>query len=137
MEKVLFSTFLLLIVIEQYACRPKDEYKMRVEGIIRYLHKEHKYLNNNCVSVYLLEVKKCNVCTLENLRKMQIEKSYQNMVFILSDFNDSVYRFVNKTFAYKEIFIDSSKVLPRYGLSFMRNLRADICNNELKFYQFY
>jgi len=125
------------MVIEQYSCRPRDEYKERVEGIIRYLHKEHKYSNNECVSVYLLEVKKCNVCTLENLHKMQIENSYKNMVFILSEFNDSIYHFVNKTFTYKKIFVDSNMVLPRYGLSFMRNLKADICNNELKFYKFY
>jgi hypothetical protein len=137
MAKALFSIILLLIVIDQYSCRPKDEYRERVEGVIRYLHKEHNYSNKKCTSVYLLEVKKCNVCTLENLHKMQSEKSYQNMVFILSDFNDSVFSFVNRTFAYKEIFIDSNRVLPKYGLSFMRNLKADICNNELKTYQFY
>lgn len=137
MARVLFLIFSLLIVISQYSCSPKNEYSERIEGIIKYLHEEHKYSTIDCFTVYLLEVKKCNICTLENLHKIASEKPHQKTVFIFSGANDSVYAFVSKSFASKEIFIDNNKVLPRYGLSFMRNLKADICNNELKSYLFY
>ena len=135
MAKVSFSIFLLLMVIS--SCSPKDEYMERVQGVVKYLHEQHKYSTRECMSVYLMEVKKCNVCNLENMHRISSEKPHQKVVFILSGSNDSILHFVNKTFPGKEIFIDSNMVLPRYGLSFMRNLKADICDDEVKSYKFY
>lgn len=136
MERILFS-ILLLLTLGMHACKPKDEYQERVQGVVKYLHKEHHFSIDDCTSVFLLEANKCNVCNAENLQKIAADVPLNKTVFILSAPDDSVSAFIDRTYADKKIFIDDKGILPRYGLSFMQNLRADICDGTLKSYHFY
>ena len=140
MDKILFLTFLLFTVISEPACesKEKDDYEERVAGVIKYLDKEHHFAPKECITLFLLQSDKCNICTLTNLQEMQADSATKNkMVFVLADGNDSVYNFVNESFQNKEILIDNKNALGKYGLSFMRNLKANICDDEVKSYKFY
>lgn|GEM_PF-6448165 len=136
MKRTLFST-LLILTMGMHACKPKDEYKERVAGIVSYLHKEHNYSIDDCTSVLVLQANKCNVCNAENLQKIAADKPLNKTVFILSAPDDSITAFINSTYSNQKIFIDEKNIMPKYGLSFIQNLRADICHGELQSYHFY
>lgn len=134
MERVLFLMFLIL------ACKSgeKDPYLERLEGMIAYLDKEHQLSTSDCMTVFLLQSDKCNVCTLDNLKEMEADSSDMGqLVFLLSGMNDSIYHYVDSSFHDKKILVDKNQALGKYGLSFMRNVKINICDKAVESYGFY
>ena len=140
MRTNLFLIFMILAILSQSACnyKPKDDYEERVAGVISYLGKEHRLATKDCMTLLLLQSSKCNICTLDNLKEIyEDSRAAERLVVVLSGPNESLYDLLNKEFSNKQILVDTNQVLGKYGLSFMRNLKADICSEEVESYKFY
>lgn len=117
--------------------KPKDEYEERVQQVITYLNNEQNFQFRDCANVYLLQLSKFNVCTDETLQRICTEKlDNEEYIFILSNYNEEISKYIKMHFSSSTIFFDNEK-LPRYGLSFLRNLNARICNKKVIEYTFF
>lgn len=118
------------------------DYHSRITNIISYLKENQNISMDTCRFIFVLQTNKCNSCTkekLENIYREIKENKIGSPLFILHTKDQQVLTFLNKQFAKPplRVIIDKNNQLGTYGLSFMKNIFIQTCDNKIKSWKFY
>lgn len=117
-----------------------DTEKGRVENLVSFLNNENICNTSkiDCCRVVLFQTNVCNACREEYLKKFLVEvrKTEQPLIIILSGRDEALTQKLKGQIPNGIYHIAQPGSLTKYNLSFIKNLKADICNSNIESWEF-
>jgi hypothetical protein len=114
-------------------------YDDRVENIFKYIQKSKFNIpDSSCNNIIILQTNLCNSCNKETMDAVldSLKKDDSSVYFILADNNAEIKNRVLKLGNKATILIDTMRLLPKYNLSFLKNVKINTCNNKIMQWSF-
>ena len=116
-----------------------DDYNERINNIFAFAQASKIDISfNKCNTIIVLQTNLCNSCSPDKIKSMfdSVGVRMDSAYFILADNNPNIVEKIKKINSGAVIFIDSQQFLPRYNLSFLKNLIIHTCNNKVQNWSF-
>lgn len=117
----------------------QSNYDDRVKNIFSYI-KDSRFdiSNDQCSNIIILQTNLCNSCDKQKLDVIldSLSAVKEPVYFILASDDKEMRAQIEKDRPASTVLIDSVQLLPKYNLSFMRNLRISVCDHTITNWKF-